>query len=592
MANAIKTGHKAIERYKEDKVVFIIDECHRTQFGDMHRVIKQHFKNAQYFGFTGTPRFEENASQDGRATADIFGKCLHTYLIKDAIRDGNVLGFSVEYLNTFDTLKDNIDEEYVSKIDENEIWMADDRLKKVAKHLVANHHKKTRNQMYTSIFTVHSIPMAIRYYKIFKEMKEAGLHNLNVSTIFTYNPNEDMHKNREVYQQNENPKHSREELETVIKDYNKMFDKNYSTDTFDGFFNDVSQRVKRGMPGERLDILIVVDMFLTGFDSKKLNTLYVDRNLQYHTLIQAYSRTNRVEDETKPYGNIVCYRNLKENTDKAIELFSQTDDVDTVLSASFDEYLVEFKKQLIELYKVADTPEAVDRLEREDDIKEFVLTFRSLSRLMQMLKTFDEFSFDKDKLGIAQQTFQDYRGKYLNLYDAVRQKNKREINKVSVLDDIDFEVEILRNDLINVQYILDLLNQIDLTNKEEPDKARKQIRKLLEQADDDKLRLKADLIREFLDSVIPHLEEEIAIDDAYYEFEEEVKEGELQDFAKDQTYPIDLLKQLVSEYEYSGQLDNNLVEEGVSGGLLVRTKKIDNVKSFVQETVEKYGAVD
>lgn len=558
----------------------------------MHRVIKQHFKNAQYFGFTGTPRFEENASQDGRATADIFGKCLHTYLIKDAIRDGNVLGFSVEYLNTFDTLKDNIDEEYVSKIDENEIWMADDRLKKVAKHLVANHHKKTRNQMYTSIFTVHSIPMAIRYYKIFKEMKEAGLHNLNVSTIFTYNPNEDMHKNREVYQQNENPKHSREELETVIKDYNKMFDKNYSTDTFDGFFNDVSQRVKRGMPGERLDILIVVDMFLTGFDSKKLNTLYVDRNLQYHTLIQAYSRTNRVEDETKPYGNIVCYRNLKENTDKAIELFSQTDDVDTVLSASFDEYLVEFKKQLIELYKVADTPEAVDRLEREDDIKEFVLTFRSLSRLMQMLKTFDEFSFDKDKLGIAQQTFQDYRGKYLNLYDAVRQKNKREINKVSVLDDIDFEVEILRNDLINVQYILDLLNQIDLTNKEEPDKARKQIRKLLEQADDDKLRLKADLIREFLDSVIPHLEEEIAIDDAYYEFEEEVKEGELQDFAKDQTYPIDLLKQLVSEYEYSGQLDNNLVEEGVSGGLLVRTKKIDNVKSFVQETVEKYGAVD
>lgn len=592
MANAIKTGHKAIERYKEDKVVFIIDECHRTQFGDMHRVIKQHFKNAQYFGFTGTPRFEENASQDGRATADIFGKCLHTYLIKDAIRDGNVLGFSVEYLNTFDTLKDNIDEEYVSKIDENEIWMADDRLKKVAKHLVANHHKKTRNQMYTSIFTVHSIPMAIRYYKIFKEMKEAGLHNLNVSTIFTYNPNEDMHKNREVYQQNENPKHSREELETVIKDYNKMFDKNYSTDTFDGFFNDVSQRVKRGMPGERLDILIVVDMFLTGFDSKKLNTLYVDRNLQYHTLIQAYSRTNRVEDETKPYGNIVCYRNLKENTDKAIELFSQTDDVDTVLSASFDEYLVEFKKQLIELYKVADTPEAVDRLEREDDIKEFVLTFRSLSRLMQMLKTFDEFSFDKDKLGIAQQTFQDYRGKYLNLYDAVRQKNKREINKVSVLDDIDFEVEILRNDLINVQYILDLLNQIDLTNKEEPDKACKQIRKLLEQADDDKLRLKADLIREFLDSVIPHLEEEIAIDDAYYEFEEEVKEGELQDFAKDQTYPIDLLKQLVSEYEYSGQLDNNLVEEGVSGGLLVRTKKIDNIKSFVQETVEKYGAVD
>lgn len=200
------------------------------------------------------------------------------------------------------------------------------------------------------------------------------------------------------------------------------------------------------------------------------------------------------------------------------------------MSASFDEYLVEFKKELMKLYKVADTPEAVDRLEREDDIEGFVLTFRSLSRYMQMLKTFDEFSFDKDKLGIDEQTYEDFKGKYLNLYDLVR-RNKHS-DKVSVLDDIDFEVEILRNDLINVQYILDLLNQIDLTNKEETDKARKQIRKLLEQADDDKLRLKADLIREFLDSVIPHLEEGTAIDGAYYEFEEEVKEGELQDFAK------------------------------------------------------------
>ena len=299
-----------------------------------------------------------------------------------------------------------------------------------------------------------------------------------------------------------------------------------------------------------------------------------------------------MEEDTKPYGNIVCYRNLKENTDKAIELFSQTNDIDTVLSASFDEYLIEFRKRLIDLYKIADTPEKVDRLEREDDIKAFVLIFRDLARLMQMLKTFDEFKFDKEKIGIAGQTFEDFKGKYLNLYDEVRKKDKRAIEKVSVLDDIDFEVEILRNDLINVQYILDLLNQIDLTDKEQTEKARHQIRKLLEQADDDKLRLKADLIREFLDSVIPHLEEGTAIDDAYYEFEEEVKEGELQDFAKDQTYPIDLLKKLVNEYEYSGQLDNNLVEEGVSGGLLVRTKKIDNVKSFVQETVEKYGAVN
>ena len=172
MANAIKTGHCVIDRFKGGKVIFIIAECHRTQFGEMHRLIKQHFKNALYFGFTGTPRFEENASQDGRATADIFGKCLHTYLIKDAMRDGNVLGFSVEYLNTFETLKKDIEEAYVNQIDENEIWMADDRLNKIAKHLIANHSKKSRNQMYTAIFIVQSIPMAIKYYKIFKALKE------------------------------------------------------------------------------------------------------------------------------------------------------------------------------------------------------------------------------------------------------------------------------------------------------------------------------------------------------------------------------------------------------------------------------------
>lgn len=585
MSNAIKTGHSAINRFKEDKVVFIIDECHRTQFGDMHRIIKQHFKNAQYFGFTGTPRFEENSSQDGRATADIFEKCLLTYLIKDAIHDGNVLGFSVEYINTFNPINKSIEEEYVKHINKEEIWMADKRLELVAQHIIDNHHKKTREQAYTSIFTVQSIPMAIKYYKIFKQLKNEGKHNLNVSTIFTYGVNEDTNED-------ENFVHTREELETIISDYNQTFDKNYSTDTFDGYFNDISKRVKEGIPTERLDILIVVNMFLTGFDSKKLNTLYVDRNLQYHDLIQAYSRTNRVEKQTKPYGNIVCYRDLKKATDTAIELLSQTNDVNTVLSLSFDDYLVQFHEQLKELYKLTPTPLSVDDLKREDDEQQFVLTFRNLMRLMQRLKTFDAFKFDEELLGIHQQIFEDYQGKYLSLHEKVKNRRQRDNDKTSVLEDIDFEIEIIRNDLINVQYILDLLNDIDLTDKEQTQIARNQIKRLLDNADDEKLRLKADLIREFLDSVIPHLEEGTAIEDAYYQFEEKVKEEDIQGFAEQESYPIDLLKQLMDEYEYSGRLDNTIVEEGVTGGLLVRTKKIDNVKSFVQETVEKYGAVN
>ncbi|MDU0443494.1 type I restriction endonuclease subunit R [Staphylococcus haemolyticus] len=583
MSNAVKTGAKVMDKYKEDKVVFIIDECHRTQFGEMHRLIRQHFLNAQYFGFTGTPRFEENSSQDGRATADIFEKCLHTYLIKDAIRDGNVLGFSVEYISTFAKDLHEMDDTYVANIDENELWMADDRLKLVAQHMIDNHHKKTRNQMYTSIFTVQSIPMAIKYYKIFKQLKEEGKHDLNVSTIFTYGANEDSK------QQTDN-KHTKDELAEIMKDYNATFDKNYSLDSFDGFFNDISKRVKQGIPDERLDILIVVDMFLTGFDSKKLNTLYVDRNLKYHGLIQAYSRTNRVEKETKPYGNIVCYRNLKDNTDRAIELFSQTNDTDTVLSPSFEVILAQFKSELEALFKLAPTPDSVDDLEREEDKYQFVMIYRALASIMQRLKTFDEFYFTTDVVGIDEQTYEDYKSKYLNIYDQVKTTNNTE--KTSVLEDIDFKIEVLRNDLINVQYILDLLNNIDLTDKKQTERVRNQIKQLLDKADDDKLRLKAELIREFLDKVIPQLDEDAVVEDAYFNFEEKVKEKEIQDFADSKEYPVELLKEVINEYEFSGQLDNTVVEQGIKGGLLVRTQKIENVKSFVQETSEKYGAAN
>jgi type I restriction enzyme R subunit len=582
MDNAIKSGHPVMERYKEDKVVFIIDECHRTQFGSMHRIIRQHFGNAQYFGFTGTPRFEENASQDGRATADIFGECLHHYLIKDAIRDGNVLGFSVEYMNTFDRSEKIIEDGYVNKINEAEIWMADERVQKVAEHIIANHNKKTRDQMYTGMLTVQSIPMAIQYYRVFQKLKKQGVHNFNVTTIFSYQDNEAIDDTMDEQTR-------RDILEDIIQTYNETFDKNFSTDTFDGYFNDVSNRVKKGLPDQKLDILIVVDMFLTGFDSKKLNTLYVDRNLQHHTLIQAYSRTNRVEEPTKPYGNIVAYRNLKEKTDEAIELFSKTDNTDTVLSLSFQAYLTKFKQALIELFELAETPQAVDQLEREEDQRDFVIAYRELAKHMQKLKTFDEFAFDKETLGIDEQTYEDYKGKYLDIYYKVMRPDKEIGEGESILDNIDFNIEILRNDLINVQYILDLLNQIDLSDTEQQEKDIKEIRKVLDKADDDQLRLKSDLIRTFLDKVVPSLNEGDSIDDAYYNYESKVKVGELEQFSEETDYPLELLKSLVKEFEFSGHLNNNLIEEGVSGGLLIRTKKIKRVKSFIKDMVKKYS---
>lgn len=582
MDNAIKSGDPVMERYKEDKVVFIIDECHRTQFGSMHRIIRQHFGNAQYFGFTGTPRFEENASQDGRATADIFGECLHHYLIKDAIRDGNVLGFSVEYMNTFDRSEKIIEDGYVNKINEAEIWMAEERVQKVAEHIIANHNKKTRDQMYTGMLTVQSIPMAIQYYRVFQKLKKQGVHNFNVTTIFSYQDNEAIDDTMDEQTR-------RDILEGIIQTYNETFDKNFSTDTFDGYFNDVSNRVKKGLPDQKLDILIVVDMFLTGFNSKKLNTLYVDRNLQHHTLIQAYSRTNRVEEPTKPYGNIVAYRNLKEKTDEAIELFSKTDNTDTVLSLSFQAYLTKFKQALIELFELAETPQAVDQLEREEDQRDFVIAYRELAKHMQKLKTFDEFAFDKETLGIDEQTYEDYKGKYLDIYDKVMRPDKETGEGESVLDNIDFNIEILRNDLINVQYILDLLNQIDLSDTEQQEKDIKEIRKVLDKADDDQLRLKSDLIRTFLDKVVPNLNEGDSIDDAYYNYESKVKVGELEQFSEETDYPLELLKSLVKEFEFSGHLNNNLIEEGVSGGLLIRTKKIKRVKSFIKDMVKKYS---
>lgn len=575
MANAIKNDRysKIMNQYKDEKVIFIIDECHRSQFGDMHKAINKHFSNAQYFGFTGTPRLFENRSQEGRVTADLFEKCLHTYLIKDAINDGNVLGFSVEYIKTFDGDFNEEDDEKAKAIDKEEVFMCDERIELVSNHILDTHNAKTRNKQYTAIFTVQSIPMLVKYYDKFKEIN----NDLKIAGIFSFGANEDSEGRDE---------HSRDSLERIIKDYNKIFDTNYSTDTFSSYFADVSKKVKSA----KIDILIVVNMFLTGFDSKTLNTLYVDKNLKYHDLLQAYSRTNRVEKPTKPYGNIVCYRNLKKNTDDALCLFSQTDNTDVVLMESYDYYLDLWHKELEKLYKLTPTPEDVDSLCSEEDKKKFILAFRDLTKVLTKLNTFTDFEFKEDNLGMSEQSYQDFKSKYFTIYESVK---RQEDEKVSVLADIDFGIELMHSDKINVSYIMNLIRDIDLSDKENKARDIKNIITELDRADNENLRLKVDLLKEFLNKVVPELGSDDDIDSAYEEFEEIKRVEEVDNFANEIGLNRYKIRDYVSEYEYSGIINRQEISEEIKTELkpkfTLRRKMVDQVKNFIYNHVRKFA---
>lgn len=587
MSKAIQNNADALEQYKTDKVVFIIDECHRSQFGNMHRIIRQYFNNAQYFGFTGTPRFEENKSQDGRSTADIFGRCLHTYLIKDAIHDGNVLGFSVDYINTIKehTIETEIDD-MVEDINKDEVWMSDDRIELIVRHIIENHDKYTRNRQYSSILTVSSIPALIKYYQVFKKVNQEYDHPLKVAGVYSLEPNEGT---KEANNEEMKTETKREHLETIMKDYNENFDTNFTTDMIKEYFNNVSKNVKKGVKDNKIDVLIVVDMFLTGFDSKVLNTLYIDKNLKHHDLIQAYSRTNRVEKETKPFGKIVNYRDLKEATDNALQLFSQTEDTDRVLMKSYDEYKAEFIDALAELKAISLTPQHMDEVQDDEGKKAFVEAYRLVSKLVLIMKLFDEFEFTSSSVGMEEQDFEDYKSKYFAIYDQIKGP-KNDKNKVSILNDIDFEIEILRNDTINVSYIMNLIRQIDLTDKAEQRRNREQIRRILDTADDPKLRLKSDLIKEFINKVIPDLSEDDNLDEAYITFENAKKEEEFNEFADQKAVNEDMLKNITSEFEYSGILNTDKVKNLVSG-MKLREKRQTKaaIASFVEKVTEKYS---
>lgn len=561
--------NSAMDIYKDEKVIFIIDECHRTQFGDMHNVIKKHFTKAQYFGFTGTPRFEENASQDGRTTADIFQKLLHSYLIKEAIADHNVLGFSVEYIKTFDGQYDANDDAMVEGINTIEVYHSKERIDMIAKHIVDHHHQKTHDKKYSAIFTVDSIDTLNKYYQAFKEIN----HDLKIAGIYTYSANEES-ENKE--------KHSREHLEDMMVDYNKIFKTNWSTDTFKSYHTDVSKKLKTA----QIDILLVVEMFLTGFDSKPLNTLYTDKDLKYHSLLQAFSRTNRVEQSIKAHGNIVCYRNIKSSTDKAIRLFSQSDSADDVLMREYEYYLNKFKSELGMLKVVAPTPESMDEIMSEERQKDFILKFRELSKTLLTMKTFVDFEFDIASIGISDQEYEDYKSKYSLIHEAVQ---TFDTSKVSILNDIDFSIELMHIDKINVSYIMNLLKDINLIDKKQQEVDIENIKTEISRASNPELKKKVSLIDSFLKNVVPILLPGDSIISKYNEFEDGQRGEDIIKFAKDNSIECDLLNKEISNFEFSGVIDKKLIKTfGKDLKFKEKTSLSKKIKFFIHDIVHKY----
>ena len=350
-----------IEALRHKKIVFIFDECHRSQFGETHDKITKFFDKSQLIGFTGTPIFAENASKNDlgkRTTKDLFGNCLHKYVITDAIRDENVLRFGIEYVGKYKNKSNSFIDIEVEDIDKQEVLDSEKRINKIVDYIIAYHNQKTFERDYSALLAVSSINNLIQYYDLFQQKKVAGDHDLRIATIFTYGTNEDSEEAQDFLpddevdfdvlaepQTNYQSKHTRDKLENFIGDYNGMYGTNFSTkdsESFQQYFQNISKRLKDrekenfDNEKDRLDIVIVVNMMLTGFDAKKVNTLYVDKNLKQHGLIQAFSRTNRILGEQKSQGNILAFRNLKKATDEAITLFSNKEAIEVVTMPDYE----------------------------------------------------------------------------------------------------------------------------------------------------------------------------------------------------------------------------------------------------------------
>lgn len=548
---------KQMEKLQDERIIFIFDECHRSQFGDTHKRIVAFFQNHQMFGFTGTPIFAENASgATGRkqTTKDLFHKKLHSYVITDAIKDENVLKFAVEYVGRYQQKDDNptnVDIE-VEAIDTKELLDSRKRLDKITDYVIERHPVKTRNKEFTAMMCVSSVDVLIKYYELFAAKKADGKHNLRIATIFSYIANEDdkdadgiLDEGGEVIGGDVGNPHTRNKLDGFIADYNSIFGSKYSTKDTQSFYNyyqDIAKKVKE----RKIDILLVVNMFLTGFDSKSLNTLYVDKNLRYHGLLQAYSRTNRILNEVKSQGNIVVFRNLKKRTDEAIALFANIHANEEIFVPPYEDFVKKFNDVVMALLALTPTVRAVKDLKDEESELQFVKIFRELMRLRNVLESFSEFS-DED-LTLPAQRFADYRSAYLDLYDKVKTDNTKE--KASILEDLDFELELIHRDVINVQYILTLLARLYDAEENEEQGLRKLI--LDSVAGDIDLRSKQELIQKFIDSTLPGLGSSAEIPDSFEAFWERERLSAFEALCRDEQLDAGKLEKVIDRYVYTG----------------------------------------
>lgn len=553
--NAISKPHylKQMETIKDKRIVFIFDECHRTQFGETHAKINEFFTNKQFFGFTGTPIFADNAIKY-RTTKDLFDDCLHKYTIKEAIDDENVLGFSVEYYSTFN-LKDkegndlSPDEMIENGIDTKEVFSNRQRLEKIVDFILEHHNSKTSNREYQSIFAISDINTLIEYYKIFKEKGT----NLKIASIFTYEANSDLANDEGTFEVEGNEcKHPREYLDEMVADYNKMFGDNFNLNQENGFnsyFVDISKKIKE----RKIDILLVVNMFLTGFDSKYLNTLYVDKNLKYHGLIQAYSRTNRIFNVNKQHGNIVCFRNLKKRTDEAIKLFSDENAVETVLMKDYSEYIGIINQYIEKLRDLADTSEDVDRLETEDNKLNFIEIFKNILRVLNRLETFSNFDFED--LDISKDEFESFKSKYVDMYDTLVGSRGTDGTKTSIIDEVDFEIELLKKDSINVAYIVSLLKNLD-SNQASFAKDVEFILKTMESSP--VLRNKKELLERFIQEnrEILTFESKEDVEDGLAEFLKKEKEKAIQDMIAEEELKAESVNNIIEKCEFTSRTAN------------------------------------
>lgn len=528
--------NKAHEVFKKH-VVIIFDECHRSQFGDMHRKIVKSFKQYHLFGFTGTPIFASNAGSSGnplmRTTPQAFGDNLHTYTIVDAINDQNVLPFRIDYINTV-RMKDDMRDKDVSAIDTESAMMDPVRIREIVGYILDHFDQKTkRNSFYSlqgqrvsgfnSILAVGSIPMAKRYYTELKKQLEERGRKLNIATIFSYSANEAEQEDvfpDEDFDTSGLDKTSRDFLESAIADYNADFNVNYDTssDKFQNYYKDLSLRMKR----REVDLLVVVNMFLTGFDATTLNTLWVDKNLRQHGLIQAFSRTNRILNSVKTYGNIVCFRNLQKETDEAIALFGDKEAGSIVLLKNYEAYYNGFDENGKHQPGYAELIEDLGQsfplgqtIIGEQNQKDFIRLFGAILRLRNILTAFDTFTGNEI---LSSREFQDYQGVYIDLYHELTKDKNAEKEKIN--EDIVFEIELIRQVEINIDYILMLVAKFHESNCED-----KNILISIDKAINSSLQLRSK--KELIENFIHTINASTVVDEDWRKFVIEQKETDL-----------------------------------------------------------------